>query len=290
MIKKLLLLMFGVFACSTAAILIRVSTEHSILLASYRCLLAAALLSPLLVRDMRRHKVRLTPRALLPAAAAGVTLGVHFITWIIGVRMTLVANGSLIVNLIPVAMPFFLFLLLKERLNRREVIGTILAVSGLLILGSSDFHISMTHLYGDLICFGSMLLFAFYLALGRRYNTMPTVWLYIVPLYVFAGVACFIAALPFVNPIKPYALTDVLPVIGLAAIPTIIGHTTLNYSMRVLRGQLVSILTTTQFIFAGVLSFFILGEVPAPLFYVSSLILFAAVCIVATSHHGRDEA
>ena len=56
-------------------------------------------------------------------------LAAHFITWAYGARMTLTAQASLIVNLAPVAIPFFLHWLLRERINCREILGTGLALS-----------------------------------------------------------------------------------------------------------------------------------------------------------------
>ena len=45
MAGRFALLFFGVFACSTAVIFIRLSAVDAVLLASYRCLVAAAFLA-----------------------------------------------------------------------------------------------------------------------------------------------------------------------------------------------------------------------------------------------------
>ena len=47
-----------------------------------------------------------------------------------------------------------------------------------------------------------------------------------------------------------------------------------------LRGQVVSIFNLNQFIFAGVLAFLLLGEVPKPRFYLASALVVAGGVIV----------
>ena len=101
--------------------------------------------------------------------------------------MTAVASASLIINLTPVAMPFFVFLFYRERINRREILGTLFTLAGLFVLGWSSLNISQANFIGDLTCFGSMLAFAAYLALGRRNGQRLSLWLYMVPLYAIAA-------------------------------------------------------------------------------------------------------
>jgi len=218
-----------------------------------------------------------------------VILAIHFMSWVVGARMTAVASASLIANLTPVAMPFFVFFFYQERINRSEVLGTLFTLAGLVVLGWSSLQVSQTNFFGDLICFGSMLAFAAYLALGRRNGPRLSLWLYMVPLYAIAGVVCLLCALPFVNPIKSYATSDVLLIIGLGLIPTVLGHTILNYSLKFFRGQVVSVTNLGQPIFAGIIAFLLFGEVPRPVFFAAAALIVAGVLIVLFSSYRRRE-
>jgi drug/metabolite transporter (DMT)-like permease len=60
----------------------------------------------------------------------------------------------------------------------------------------------------------------------------------------------------------------------------VFSHTILNYSMRFIRGQVVSVTNLTQPIFAGVLGFLIFGELPAATYYVAAALIFIGVLIV----------
>jgi drug/metabolite transporter (DMT)-like permease len=279
-VVRAILLIFGVFCGSTAVIMIKASDEHPLLVASYRLLVAAAALLPFFIRDLKYTAAPYGWKQVGWSALPAVALAVHFMSWVIGARMTQVANASLIANLTPVAMPFFVWIFFSERINRQEIIGTLFTLAGLIILTSSNFQVSKTNFIGDLICFGSMLAFAFYLALGRKNGSRISLWLYMVPLYLIAGIICFLCALPFINPIKSYTLANLLYMVGLGLIPTVLGHTILNYSLKTFRGQVVSVTNLTQPLFAGFLGFFIFHEAPKTVFYGAAGLIITGVIIV----------
>jgi drug/metabolite transporter (DMT)-like permease len=273
MIFKMSVLIFGVFCCATAVIFIKASVEHPVLLSSYRLLVAGVALTPLFLRDARQYSSAVVRQHLRSTLLPGILLGLHFISWIIGARMTTAANASLIVNLVPVVIPFFLFSMIREKPTRGELQGTAFALSGMFLLTVTDFNLSRTYFWGDVLCFVSMLFFTYYLALGRKNRGLVSIWLYVVPLYYLAGVFCFIVALGLVNPIKPYPFREIALIFALGLIPTVMGHSILNYAMKTLRGQLVSVINMGQFIFAGILAFFLLNEVPGVAFYLASLLI-----------------
>lgn len=285
---QLLFLVFGVFACSTAVIMIKYSTEHAVLLSSYRQLVAALVLTPLFIRDLRRYRDRFGWRQIARTIPPGLLLGIHFITWIIAARMTTAGNASLIVNLVPVVMPFLLVAVVGERINKGEIAGTVAALAGLVLLTAADYRISRDYFWGDILCFGSMLFFAGYLVLARKNRRIfPTMWLYVVPLYYVGGIFCFGVALFQVNPIKPYTARNLLMILGLGIIPTVIGHSTLNYALKHLRGQIVGIVNMGQFLFAGIMAWILLDELPAPAFYPASALLVAGAVIAVRSTPGQ---
>lgn len=279
-LPRIALMMVGVLLGATAVIMIKAGDEHPLLVASFRLLVAALALTPLYLREIR---YRTTPYGwtqiswtIAPAAA----LAAHFITWIIGARMTFVANASLLANLTPVAMPFFVWVFFREKINRQEVVGTLLTLSGVVLLTITNLQVSPESVPGDLICLGSMLAFACYLALGRKNGQRITLWQYMVPIYWIAGMMCLLIAVFFINPIKPYTLKNILLILGLGLIPTVFSHSILNYSLKSFRGQLVSVTNLTQPIFSGILGYLIFHEIPGPSFYPAAGIILAGILVV----------
>jgi drug/metabolite transporter (DMT)-like permease len=274
------LLLFGVMCGSSAVILIKASTEHPFLVAAYRLLIAAVILVPFYLRDLNQWQGPYGKKEIGWSALPAFVLALHFTSWVVGARMAPVANASLIINLTPVAMPFFLWVFYRERVSKIEVVGTAFTLLGLLILTSANLHMSRENFYGDLVCFGSMLAFAAYLALGRKNGPRLSLWLYMVPLYFIAGLVCLACGAVQVNPVKSYTIQNILLIVGLGIIPTVFGHTILNYSMKFFRGQVVSVTNLSQPIFAGVLGFLIFGEVPQPVFFLAASIVLGGVLIV----------
>ena len=267
--------------------MIKASSVPPYLLSGYRLLVAAVFLFPLFLRDWKRLDGR-WPRAglgrtVLPAAV----LAAHFISWTIGARETAAANASLIVNLVPAAMPVFLFLSLRERPVRWEMVGTLVALGGVFLLSGGEYVAGRDTLNGDLICFGSMILFTWYLALARQNRDFPGLWLYLVPLYGLAAMICFGVAAVSGELLMVFDLRDYLLLIGLGLIPTVLGHSLLNRAMTRMRGQVVSVVNVGQFITAGLMAYLLFAEKPTPVFYFASILVVMGAVITIRARAPR---
>jgi drug/metabolite transporter (DMT)-like permease len=283
MFLRYLLLFLGVLACSTSAIFIRASATDPFVLTALRLVIASVLLTPVFVAQLRMHRGAFTGDHLRRTRAPALVLACHLILWTLGARMTAVAQSTLIVNLVPVALPFFLLWLARERINRAEVAGTVLAVVGLLILSVKDALRGGGSVAGDAVCFASMLMFALYLALGRRNRDFPSIWLYVIPVYGQAALVCLLVALPRISTFDVGSPREWAIMIGLGAVPTVCGHSLLNAAMRRIRGQIVSLCNVSQFVFAGFMGYVLFHEVPRALFYLASAIVVAGVVTVVFS-------
>jgi len=250
------------------------------MLASWRVLLAAIMLLPVYFYARRQHGdepfLKIVQRSLVP----GVILSIHFIAWVAGARLTPGANATLIVNLMPLVMPFLMFFMFNEKLIKREWLATGLAMLGIALLAIDDVKISKDHFNGDVLCFVSMILFALYLTFARkRMESVPNLWLYIVPMYAVAGlISLGIAAAtgPIAPTMEPY---NIIMVLLLAAVSTVIGHSALNYAMQKLRGQTVTLTNLLQFVVAGIAGFLMYNEVPSAMFYIASALIIAGLLI-----------
>ncbi|MFO7724973.1 MAG: DMT family transporter [Oceanipulchritudo sp.] len=290
---RYLILILGVFCCSTSVIFIKVGTTDPIVLSGYRTLLGGLFLTPFILsrKHLRRPPLRELLRRGSPPA---FFLGIHFITWIMGARLTPSANASLIVNMVPVVMPLLLFMVLHERITRAEGVGTAVAMTGVVLLGLGDFSFSREHALGDAVCFLSMLFYAFYLIFARKNRDVASVYFYVVPVYLLAGVLCLsIAGLRELAGhdvlwIGPDLRMELVSILGLALVPTVFGHSIINWALRSLRGQAVVIINLAQFIFAGIMGYVLLSEIPHLVFYFASVLVVAGALIVI--HYSRKTA
>lgn len=250
------------------------------MLAAWRVLLAALLLAPAYYSARKKFGDASIAGILKRSTVPGLILSIHFITWVAGARLTPGANATLIVTLMPLVMPFFMYFLYKEQLQKHEWVATSLAMIGIIILAFSDVQISSVHFAGDALCLLSMVLFAAYLALARsNLEAVPSVWLYVVPMYAVSGL-CSLVIAAATGPIMPNLdWYNVLMVFLLAAVSTVIGHTALNFAMQKLRGQTVTLMNMLQFVIAGTAGYLMYNESPSPLFYVASVFIVAGMLI-----------
>jgi len=280
MVRRYFLLMVGVFACSTSAVLIKESHTQPMVLTALRLIVAVALLSPFLKGERDRHRGVFTREHLRRTRLPAAVLAVHLITWTLAARMTTAAQASMIVNMVPAAIPFFLHWIAAERINGAEIAGTALVLIGMAVLFVRDALSATGSAWGNGLCLISMLLFAWYLALGRRNRDFPTVWLYVGPVYAQAAAVCLLVALPWVADFDYHSAREWSLILGLALVPTLAGHSLLNGAMRRLRGQVVSLCNVSQFLFAGVMGYFLFGEIPPLAFYVATALAVAGVALV----------
>jgi len=282
MLWHLSLLLSGIVACSLSVVLIKICAVHAALLASYRLMLAALLLLPWFIKDFKRHRSRYSRRQLAATLLPGAFLALHFITWNIGARLTPAANATLLVNLVPVVTPLLLYLAAGELITRREALGTAISLAGAASLSIHDFGMSAASFRGDMMCLASAVLYALYFALGRRNRGQLSIILYVVPLYFSAGVFCLLAALPFTAPLAPMTLQDAACIAGLALVPTVIGHSLINNSLRFLRGQTVSIIGQSQIVFGGLFGYLMLDEIPPAALYPAGALVIAGAALSLT--------
>lgn len=284
MIWRVCILTVGIFCAATSVVMTKASQLQPEHLSAARLITAVCILCPLFFRDKKRFPEFSIADAFKTSALPSLLLAAHFITWTIGARWTTAANSTLIVNMIPVAIPLMGYIILKERLNAKESVGTILAVLGISVLAVTDFKLDAQLLAGDLVCVVSMLLIAWYLILARKNKSIPSIWLYLVPLYLSASAICFFVGL--VRTGLPYSTDpqEWIYILLLGLIPTAFGHSLLNLSMRWFRSQFVALMNQMQFVFASFLGYGFFKELPTQSFYVASAFMLTGILWTILTH------
>ena len=284
MIWRLGLLTLGIFCAASSVVMTKASQLQPEHLSAARLFVAVLILSPLYLRDKKRFPEFTTAHAFKISALPAILLAIHFITWTLGARWTTAANSTLIVNLIPIAMPILGYFILKETINLKELLGTALALVGVCILALTDYRLNAQLLEGDLVCLISMLLVAWYLILARKNRNVPSIWLYIVPLYLTASMISLLIVLLRSGMPHSQDPHEWIYVLLLGLIPTVFGHSLLNLSMHWFRSQFVALMNQMQFVYAGVMGYGFFKELPSQSFYLASVFIFAGVAWTILTH------
>ena len=283
-LRTILLLCFATACMSSSFYFVRESILGPAALAAYRLMLASLVTLPLFLMGMKKAGDRFQMKMVLRSVLPGIFLGLHFITWNMGCRLTAASNATLLVNLVPVALPFALFFLAKERITRGELFGTMLAIVGMFVMAIGDYNLSREHLKGDAVCAGSMLVLAMYIAFVRRNApTFPNIWLFTVPVWIVAGITCSIFAFFWGEFDAKITSQDWYALAGLIIVPTILGHGTSILTLSLVRGQIMALFNLGQMIPASILAWFAYRELPHAAFFLAALFVVAGVVVALRS-------
>lgn len=232
--RTIVVLVIAVLASAWAAPLVRLATAPAVAVAGWRVAIASTLLLPLFMREVPSGEwAGLTSRDRWIALAAGTALAVHFATWIASVHLTSVAASSVLVALSPIFSGLLSWRFLGERPTRRQTIGILMAVVGASIIALGDARDGGPNaLLGDALALTGAVCGAVYFVIGRHLRGKLGLVAYVTPVYGAAAVLLLLYAATRGQAFGPFAAQDWLIFAALAAGPTLIGHSGLNYALK----------------------------------------------------------
>lgn len=319
--RLLLVLVVGIFAVSTASILIRFARQAGVpalMVAAYRLSIATLVLSPIV---LRRHLTRphrspvtgeagsfpvrparsdfdLTRRDWLAALASGVFLALHFATWVSSLDYTTITSSVVLVTTGPIWVALASWLFWREKLSRPLVLGLIVSVSGGILVGLSDsagFGLAGSQLWGDFLALAGAWFVAGYLLIGRQLRDRLSLLAY---LYIVYGVAAgLLLALGLASGATftadangaPYQPIGLVWLILLALFPQLLGHSSYNYALRFLPTTYVAVVALAEPVGTSILAVALLNELPRPLTILGASVILIGIAI-ASWPAARDRA
>jgi len=288
-------LLTGVLAVSFAAIFIRLAfatlpgrgLAESVLVAAGRLLVASVLVLPLALpaRPLARGR-----RATFFAALAGVFLALHFLFWIASLAYTSIAASTTIVTTNPVWIALAEAFYFKRRIARGVWLGIALAVLGGALIGLADAggaSAGTNPLLGDLLALLGAWVVSLYFLLGREAQRALGTTGYVGVAYPAA--ALFLLPLPwlFGEGYLGHAPAFYLWVFLLAAVPQMLGHTSLNFAVRFLGPTIVTLFVLFEPVFASVAGYFFFGELPPAGVFAGALVLLVGVALAVRASGGK---
>lgn len=284
-VKVYLILAVGLTTFGFAPILVKFATSHSaLLLVAIRTVGAFLMLLPFYIYQKKSKKYDLKPDGTETKwmAFAGIALGLHFMLWISSLYYTSVASASVLVTIHPIMLIVAERALYKMEFAPTVWVGVFVAFAGSVLLGISDYNTESSFanpLLGNGMAFGAAAIFAVYFLIGRKIRQNRS-WLgYVFPVYGYAAATC-VTILLIVEGMPDQIPSVVFWVgLGLAIGPQLMGHGSLNYAVKFVSPTLLSTLILTEPVFATILAFFILGELPAVLSFIAIFVTLIGVVL-----------
>ncbi len=265
-----LVLFIGVVAVGLAAPLIRLAyaalgradLAAGVLIAAGRLILASMLLGPWLARA---RPWAASPRPRAQAALAGAFLALHFALWIASLAFTSVAASVALVTTNPIWLAIFEALFLKRRPSPIGALGIALAVLGAGLIGFADAggeSPGKAPLLGDLLALLGAWAVSGYLLLGQAAQRQLGTAGYVAIAYTAAALVLlplpWVLGLGYLGHPPPFYLWLLL----IAALPQLVGHTSINYAVRAFGPTRVALFILFEPLVAALAALALFGEVP----------------------------
>lgn len=290
-------MLVGVAAVGTAAILIRLaigadagiataSAGHAppLAVAFWRTVGGALALAPFAARERRRSGGPLPPIRRRQLAASGFSLALHFALWLGSLALTTVASSVTLVTMSPIFVALGARRFLDERTPRRTWIGMTITIVGAVLIGVADasaVDLGPRALLGDVLAFGGAVAITGYLLIGRVARRDVGAATYAATVYTWAAIVLLPVCLLTGTRLTGYSAATWLAVLGVVVGPQLLGHTVFNALLSTVPPTIVSTAVVTEPLVSTLLAWFVLSELPAPLFWLGAPFVLAGV-VVAT--------
>ncbi|GGD27265.1 DMT family transporter [Pontibacillus salipaludis] len=254
-------IVIGVLSVSTAAVFVKLAaTAPASIIAQYRLLFAVLLMAPFVLTKHRKEFKSITKRDWILSIAAGVFLAFHFILWFESLNYTSVASSVVLVTLQPIFAFIGTFLFFKERFTAGAILSMLIAITGSVVISWGDFQISGLALLGDILALLGAMMVTGYFLLGQTVRKRLSLMTYTFVVYGISTITLFIYNIILQNPFFGYPSQYWMIFLALAIIPTFLGHTLFNWSLKWLSTSTISMSIVFEPVGASLLAYVILGE------------------------------
>ncbi|NQV14045.1 DMT family transporter [bacterium] len=253
----LIVLIFGLLGVSFGAPLARFVPElAAITIAFWRMAGASGLLWGY---TAVKRQGSLDRSKFLSIVIAGIFLALHFACFYSAVKLAPIANATLFATLAPIFTLIYERFVLKRKLPTGALVGLWLAIGGAVVVQGTGLKIGPEETLGNLYALASSVFMSVVLIIAERIrsttsNTQYTRWL-----YLFAALTLGVIALSTGIDLR-FSLPDAKWLLGLAIIPTLIGHNSMSYAVKYLRPTIVGSMPFGEPILATLLAWVLFGE------------------------------
>jgi drug/metabolite transporter (DMT)-like permease len=179
----------------------------------------------------------------------------------------------------PIFVAIASYLLFREKLTARIIIGIIVSVAGAIVIGYNSWQTSVNSLLGGALSLGGALAVSGYLLIGRRLRQTMGLLSYVFLTYLSASVFLLMAVLLSGQSLFSYTGNTYLMLVLLALVPQLMGHTSLNWVLKYLPATIVTVAVLGEPVGATFLAWLILREAPALIEIIGGVLILGGIVI-----------
>lgn len=255
-----IILFIGVLAVSTSAIFVKLATAEAGVIAFYRLFFSVLLMLPIFVLKYREELRLIVKRDWILTIISGIFLAFHFIFWFESLNYTSVASSTVLVTMQPLFAFIGAYLFFKEVITVKAIISAIVAIIGSVIISWGDFQVSGTALFGDILALIACGLITGYLLFGQDVRKRMSLITYTFLVYSFSSITLLVYVVIKGEALLGHSNSDWMYFLLLAIIPTLLGHTLFNWSIKWISTTAISMAILLEPVGAAILAYYILEE------------------------------
>jgi drug/metabolite transporter (DMT)-like permease len=264
------------FGWGFAGVFVDLAHAPGLVLTFYRTWLAAVLLTALMVISGQR----MTWRLVWAAVPGGLLLCGDMTMFFSAVKLTSIAVATVIGALLPALVLLVAGPLLGERVDRRMVKWTALAIAGVVVIVLGAGAPTGGERLGDLLAAGSVVCWAGYFLASKRAAPGHDAVSYTTAVTVVAAVGSSVVLFCSSQSVTDLRATDLIWIAILAVVPAA-SHVLLNWAHRHLDVAVQSVIGSGVPIVAALAAWVILGQRVDELQIAGGIVAVGAITVVA---------
>jgi drug/metabolite transporter (DMT)-like permease len=271
----------GILGLAFSPLLVRASEIGPSATAVQRVLLAMPVLTIWMLVEQRGlgALTTLRRRDWLTLLLAGLFWTGDLVAWHWALKLTSIANASLLTMTGPIFVTLGAWLLFREHIGRGFLLGLIISLAGAAPLVTTSFELSRAHLWGDAIAMSAAGFFAAYLlAIKQLRGGLPTGTIMCLTC-LFSLPGLFAAAWLSSEPLAPPTLYGWFIVTALALSAQAFGQAFIALAMSRLPAPFTSVALLVQPFLAILLAWLILGEAATALQFLGGFVVLVGILI-----------
>jgi len=275
MINPRVSLIIGVLSISIFPVLVKWAPVSGITSAFYRMFIGFICLLPYVLIT---KKLSLPPKSQwLPIFLCGIVFGSDIAVWNMSIHYSNATQATLLTNLAPIWVGIGSFLFLSDKPSRRFWIGTVIAITGLIVLIGFDTFAQMQFDKGFLLAVLSGMLYATYILISKTVLNKISIVNFMIYNMAVSSIYLLIVCVLTGQPLWNFSSTvwGVFVIQGL--ICQLLGWLALNYTVKKMDAKRVSLSLLSQSIVTGLMAWIFINEKISFQMIIGGLIILAGI-------------
>ena len=267
-----ILITVALVSVSTSSIIVRfLPTVPAVVIAFWRMALASAVLW---IYSLIKPQGRFPREHLLTVTMAGLFLGCHFACFFSAVKLTSIANATILGTVAPVFTVLIEAVFLKRELFKQVLFGVFFALAGALVIHRGGYSILENNAFGNALALLGSFFIALVFILSEKIRRNTSTVVYCRTLYFSASCIFFVLSSVLGDAVFSFTQTDFSLFFALAAIPTIMGHSVLSYLVRFISPSSVAAVPLGEPFLASFFAWILFAEQIHTLTYFGGILVF----------------